>query len=103
MNLDEFSERFLEKGRERYEAGHKYELLYCLNYCVGNGLPIPDWLKQAFERACTDVHMYRVKSWDDVFGKPLKKGHRLETERRNMEIAFPLYQRIRKLQRWYSI
>jgi len=30
MSPDEFHERFLAKGRERYEAGHKSELLNCL-------------------------------------------------------------------------
>jgi len=97
MSGDDFNERFLAKGRERYEAGDKSELLYCLSHCIRNAEPIPDWLKQAFESAYIDVVMRKFKSWDDVFGKPLKKGKRLETERRNMEIAFPIWHRIRKL------
>ena len=79
-------------------AGDKSELLYCLNHCVTNDLPVPDWLKQAFQKACSDVHAYKVKSWDDVFGKPLAKGKRLATERRNMEIADPIWRYVRKLQ-----
>jgi len=94
---DDFNARILEKGRERYEAGDKSELLYCLHHCIENNYPIPEWLKQAFRSARYAVHMYKVKSWDDVFGKPLKKGKRLKTERKKMEIAEPLWARIRKL------
>lgn len=99
MSRDYFDGRFLANGRERYEAGHKSELLYCLHYCVVNGVPIPDWLKQAFERAYDDVHTYKVKSWDDVFGRPLKKGRQLKTERRKLEIAGPIWSRVHELHR----
>ena len=44
------------------------------------------------------MHAYKVKSWDDVFGKPLAKDKRLATERRNMEIADPIWRYVRKLQ-----
>jgi len=43
------------------------------------------------------VLTYKVKSWDDVFGRPLEKGKRLKTERRNMEIASPIERRISDL------
>jgi hypothetical protein len=97
ISPDEFSERFLAKGRELYEAGDKSEMLYCLSHCIRNDRPIPDWLKQAFENAQDDVRMYKVKSLDDVFGKPLAKGKRLTTERRKMEIAGQVFRRVRAL------
>jgi hypothetical protein len=86
---------FLEQCRERYEGGDKLYLLYCLNYCMMNNRPIPPWLATAFRQAYDKVDMYEVKSWDDVFGRPLKKGKRLATEHRNMKIVHPLFLMIR--------
>jgi hypothetical protein len=82
---------FLEQCRERYEGGDKAYLPYCLEYCIGNDRPIPPWLAAAFRQACHKVRMHEVKSWDDVFGRPLGKGKRLATERRNMKTAGPLF------------
>ena len=95
---DHFHERILARGRERLESGDKSQLLYCLNHCVTNDLSIPEWLGKALADAFHAVHTYKVRSWDDVFGKPLAKGKRLETERRNMEIADPIWRYVRKLQ-----
>ncbi len=87
---------FLEQLRQRYEGGDKATLPYSLNYCMMNNLPIPPWLATAFAQACHRVHMYEVKSWDDVFGRPLKKGKRLATERRNMKMAGPLFDMVQE-------
>jgi hypothetical protein len=73
--VDKFSERFLDKGRELYEAGDKSELLYCLSYCVRyHDVPIPEWLRGAFSGAYHEALMHRIDTWDDVFGKPLGNG-----------------------------
>ena len=87
---------FLEQCRECYEGGDKAYLPYCLDYCMTNNRPIPPWLATAFRQACHKVHMHEVKSWDDVFGPPLKKGKRLATERRNMKIAGPLFDMVQE-------
>jgi hypothetical protein len=84
----------LEQLRKRYEGGDKACLPYSLSYCMMNNRPIPPWLATAFSQACHKVHRYEVKSWDDVFGRPLKKGKRLATEHRNMKIAEPLFNAI---------
>jgi hypothetical protein len=88
---------FLEKGRERYEQGDKAQILYCLEYCISNNLFPPAWLNQAFSDAYLEGRLYKVKSWDDVFGRPLPKGKHLKTARRNMEIAWDLFWRVREL------
>jgi len=41
--------------------------------CSFPAKPVPRWARDAFARACYDVHQANVGSWDDVFGKP--KGH----------------------------
>jgi hypothetical protein len=95
MSEDDFSTRFLKKGRELYEQGDKAELLYCLHFCIINQVAIPPWLRTAFSDARYASIAYKIKSWDEVFGKPLKKGKRLATERRKMEIIGLLNKRIR--------
>jgi hypothetical protein len=98
MSDDDFANRFLEKGRERYEAGDRSELLYCLYWCVSGGRPIPHWLCVAFTQTFLMAdELHEVKSWDDVFGKPLKKGKRLGTERKKADIMRQLFQHINEL------
>ena len=96
MSHDDYH-RFLEKGRKLYEAGDKGALLYYLDFCIRCHVPIPDWLRQAFLDARDAVETFKVKSWDDVFGKPLKKGKRLTTERRKRAIAVSIYVRVDEL------
>jgi hypothetical protein len=98
MTKDEFDERFLGKGRELYEAGDKSELLNCLRYCVEGSRPIPDWLRSAFLDATHLVDSYQVRSWDDVFGRPVKKGRgdrRLAYERHKYTITLGVWETVR--------
>jgi hypothetical protein len=97
MSADNFAERFLEKGRELYEAGDKSEILYCLNWCIMNRDPIPDWLARALKAAYTAASAHEIKSWDEVFGKPLKKGKQLATERHKAKVAWSLFWRVEEL------
>jgi hypothetical protein len=87
----------LERCKELFEKGDRSQILSCLDHCLMDDLPIPDWLARAFVAACDDVRTYKVKSWDDVFGRPLPKGRHLEDARRNYAIAFPLWRRVRAL------
>jgi hypothetical protein len=89
--LPRLEERFLERLRQRFEAGDKAMLLYSLNHCLTNNLPIPPWLATAFREACEKGHRLKVKSWDEVFSPPLKKGQQIEAARRKMEKAEPLF------------
>jgi hypothetical protein len=85
----------LEKEKERYEQGDKAQLLYWLNYCITNHKPMPAWLEEAFQKAYHAGQIYEIKSWDEVFGKPPKKGARQAIECRNMKISEPLFYRVR--------
>ena len=57
-------------------------------------VPIPPWLKQAFQNAYGAKSDGKIKSWDEVFGRPFKKGIRPARERRNRRIANDLYERV---------
>jgi hypothetical protein len=84
MNNDDFEKRFLAKGKELYEQGDKAEILYCLSFCIRNRVPTPEWLRQAFGTAYHAAVMRNIKSWDEVFGKPLKKGKHLTKAKRDL-------------------
>jgi hypothetical protein len=94
---DRYEEGFLEKQRKRYEAGDKSALIYCMEHCLRNHTAIPEWVETAFLRGCQDVRNLKVKSWDDVFGRRLKKGARLATERRNSDLVGHIYSRVGEL------
>jgi hypothetical protein len=88
------NDRQLEKAKELYEQGDKAQLLYWLAHCIRDHRPIPLWLEKAFLAACRAGTRFEIKSWDEVFGRPLKKGKRLATERRKWVITEPLWTRV---------
>jgi hypothetical protein len=85
---------FLEQCRERYEGGDKAAIMSGLEHCLFHNTPIPHWLVFALNDAINKVKYLEVESWDDVLGRPIEKGKRLATARRNLEIAFDLYERV---------
>jgi hypothetical protein len=94
MSDDDYAHRFLEFYRERFEAGDKWRLLYCVEWCLTNNVPAPAWLKHALRNACAAARSHKIKSWDEVFGRPLKKGQRQATARRNARIAHEVSQQV---------
>jgi hypothetical protein len=77
----------LERYRRKYEAGGLSSLPAALGYCIDNYEPIPDWLRGAFRKARKRVWSHEVGSWDDVFGKPLKKGQQRRAAHRRAKIT----------------
>jgi hypothetical protein len=99
MSADDYRQRVLEDYRRRFEAGDKSILLSGLQFCIWCNMPIPAWLKRAFLNACRAGYTHEIKSWDEVFGKPLKKGQRQATARRNVKIAHEVHQRVEERHR----
>jgi hypothetical protein len=87
------SER-LEQLQRQYEDGDVAKLPEALTLCLAIGLPIPDWLRDAFLEATRCVWSHEVASWDDVFGKPLKKGEQQAAAARRYKLANPVWQRV---------
>lgn len=94
--LANFAKFYLEAGRERYEAGDKSQLLHCLDFCLRSDppVPVPPWLREAFHDAYHAGASYQIKSWDEVFGRPLKKGGQLASERRKYLAKAELFETI---------
>jgi hypothetical protein len=97
MSIDDYADRFLESCRKRFEAGDKLVVVSCLYWCIDNDVPIPDWLERILKEACYAVENHEIESWDEVFGKPLKKGQRRAVARRNAAIAHKIFQRVEEL------
>jgi hypothetical protein len=85
---------FFERYRRKYEAGDKNSLPAALWFCLANNEPPPDWLKDAYVRAARRVWSYEVSSWDDVFGKPLKKGKQRKAAHRRYMIGSAIRERV---------
>ena len=84
----------LAEGKILYDQGDKTQILYCLHWCFIGDVPIPPWLKQAFKNAFNAKSEGKIKSWDEVFGRPFKKGTRPERELYKRRIASGLYDRV---------
>ncbi len=80
-----------------YVAGDKGRLLWFLNFCLVYRRPIPDWVREKFCAAYLKGAKVKVRSWDEVFGRPLKKGKQLKAERRKREIAEKIWHRVMEL------
>ena len=91
---DAWAARQLERWRLEYEQGYKRALLYSLNFCLMNNVPVPPWIKQGLSKAMDAVHSYEIKSWEDVFGELLPKGKWRATEQRNAKMGWDLFQRV---------
>jgi hypothetical protein len=96
-DLNEFAAIVLANGKELYDQGDKTQILECLHFCLAHKVPTPPWLEQAFENAYWAKVGHKIKSWDEVFGRPLKKGIRPARERRNKLIKQKIYWRVLEL------
>jgi hypothetical protein len=77
--------------RKQFEGGHKLILLFYLYELIERQKPIPNWVREAFCSACKKVYGFEVESWDDVFGRRLKKGQQLPAQRKKLQIKRPLF------------
>ncbi len=74
-------------------------IIEVLHICSLNSLPLPRWCEMGFLKAYRKVRQYRAKSWDDVFGRPHKKGTHLETKRQEREKPHLVYRRIEEIRK----
>jgi hypothetical protein len=94
MRQDDHTKRMAEFQRQ-FDAGANQAMLYALAECVLSSpeLPIPEWVKKAFEQAVYKVMTAQVASWDDVFGRPLPKGKQLAATQRRLKLREQVWQR----------
>ncbi len=65
-----------------------------LYVCSLNSLPLPRWCEFGFLKAYRTIRHYKAKSWDQVFGKPHKKGKQLYAAAQQRGKGLKIYNRI---------
>jgi hypothetical protein len=89
---------YFEKALKRsFEAGDKSTLLWTIYACLDLGWPIPEWTRAAFLEAYEAAHRFEIRSWDEIFEKPVPKSMHLKTERRNAELRPLILERVEAL------
>jgi hypothetical protein len=92
---DKYVTEYFEKMLKRqFEAGDKSVLLYAIYTCLELKRPMPEWLQLAFLAAYDSATGYEIRSWDEVFSRPVPKGLHLETKRRNAQLRYTIIARV---------
>jgi hypothetical protein len=80
--------------RKPIEEGDGKLLLLLLERLIGENKPIPRWLCAALHKVVGAVADGKVRSWNDVLGKPMRKGRHPWTEQRAVELMMPIWERV---------
>ena len=72
------------------------DALNCISDCFLTKNPIPEWAQKTLIKAVARANTYQIKSWDEVFGRPLEKGKQLIAERRKLELMEPIFEPVRE-------
>jgi hypothetical protein len=86
----------LDKLKRDFDAGDKGAVISAIEVCFRNESPVPGWAQNEFINVCGDIHFGRSKSWDEVFGRPHKKGAQLGAMRRKKRLGLPVLVRVRE-------
>lgn len=70
-------------ARQAFEAGEKGRLLRIVKSYLKRNEPLPEWARDALIAAIDKADHFEIKSWDEVFGRLLKKGEQLASKRRH--------------------
>lgn len=87
-------ERLFRAGKERAALDAIY---VCV--CSRPQKPVPDWAQSALARAMYDITMVNVSSWDDVFGRPLRRGAKVVSIQKQRALQWRLLARVEELRR----
>lgn len=96
-DTDKYLAEILDILKERFEAGDRSVLLYAIYHCLLMNRPLPEWLRLQFLHTYEAHARFEIRSWDEVFGRPVSKGTHLETEERNAELRYLIIERVEAL------
>lgn len=82
---------FLERYRERFEAGDPLALFDAIKVCGENRITLPHWLVCGFSDAYDKVITFEVRSLDEAFGQPHPKGANMKALRNRRKLAWRVY------------
>jgi hypothetical protein len=80
-DTDKYLAEVLEILKEIFEGGGKWALLNAIYYCCLLKRPLPEWLRLAFVHAYESRARFEIRSWDEVFDRPVPKSTHPEKEK----------------------
>jgi hypothetical protein len=78
--LSENPEEWSRISESEYETGDKSALMRMLVACAMFQWKIPKWASEALQGAHMQAALAEIKSWDDVFGKPVSESQAAENK-----------------------
>ena len=96
-DTDKYVAEILDILHERFDNGDKSALLYAIYHCLLMKRPLPEWLRLAFLHTYEAHARFEIRSWDEVFGRPVPKGTHLETEKQKAELRPLIILRVQAL------
>jgi hypothetical protein len=97
VSEEEFQAEIDRLFQEVVGADNKGAILDAIHWCLVNDRPVPGWAVAKFSDAYSAVIWHHHKSWDDVFGRPVKKGAQLAAlrlkKRKGSSIAWKVRER----------
>jgi hypothetical protein len=97
LRRDEDFAEYESNMQNEVAAGDKGALLRLICECFRTGRAVPQWAQEKFQNAIDKVGRLETKSWDEVFGRPLKKGKQMEAARRRAKLSTKIWNRVREL------
>lgn len=87
-------ERLFRGGKQRAALDAIY---VCV--CSVPQKPVPNWARQALARAMFDITMAKASSWDDVFGRPLRRGAKVVSIQKQRALQWKILARVEALRK----
>jgi hypothetical protein len=98
--MSKYVTEYFEKMLKReFEAGDKSVLLYAIYACLDSRRPIPEWVRVAFLDACEAAERFEIRSWEQVFGRPVSKGTHLKLRKRDAGLPLIIIEHVEALKR----
>lgn len=85
----------LESLEKSFNDGNKLALMHAIRECANHELIMPTWVSNEYIKAFDTVNHFRAKSWDEVFGKPLRKNANLAALRKRDKYAVHIWNAVR--------
>jgi hypothetical protein len=90
LNDDKYLAACLSVLKKKVEAGSGKALLEAIHLCDLLKRPKPEWLRQAGIRVFEAAARFEIKSWDEAFGPPQKKGAHLSVRKDYARLRYPV-------------
>jgi hypothetical protein len=84
---DKYLAEVLEILKEIFEGGGKWALLDAIYYCCLLKRPLPDWWRLKFLHTYEAHARFEIRSWDEVFDRPVPKSTHLKNRKAECRIA----------------